>query len=259
VTIRWESAGATHIGRVRSENEDSFRIDDRNGIFIVADGMGGHAAGEVASALAAETMLGRLSELIEGSSIAPGGGGLTAEISAGERIERAILEGFVAGRRAMVLYSEDDPRTRGMGTTLTVAVFDPAGRVHIGHLGDSRLYRLRAELLTQMTTDHTWVQEEVDAGRLSPEAARTHSLSHILTRVLSADEPSEPDILRAEVLPGDVYLLCSDGLYNHFDPGALATMLGNPGPVTDIVSHLIRAANRRGGTDNITGIVVRID
>ena len=243
MTISWESAGATHTGRVRKGNEDSFRVDDANGIFIVADGMGGHAAGEIASALAAETVLDYL--------------GRSADRSTGGA-EVAILEAFAAAQRAMILCCEDDPRTRGMGTTLTVALFDPRGVVHVGHLGDSRLYRLQAGELTQMTQDHTWVQQEVESGRLNAEAGRAHPLAHILTRVLSADEPSGPDLLSAEVLPGDTFLLCSDGLHNHFDSRTIEEMLVADAPTPEIVAQLIRTANRRGGTDNITAVVVRV-
>jgi protein phosphatase len=243
VTIGWESAGATHIGRVRKANEDSFRIDEGHGVFLVADGMGGHAAGEVASRIAADTVLDWLRAVSPASP---------------DEVHGAIAEAFLEAQRQIVECCDGDPRTAGMGTTLTVALLQPGGSITFGHLGDSRLYHHREGTLARLTQDHTWVQREVEAGRLLPKAARTHRFSHILTRVLTADDPADPDIVSAAVVPGDALLLCSDGLYNLVsDQGILDIMRERHAP-GDQVRALIDAANRRGGNDNITAIVVRI-
>jgi len=243
VTIRWESAGDTHTGKVRKGNEDSYRIDEISGVFVVADGMGGHAAGEVASFIAADAALRTLS---------------SARSRADGDVAGSIYEAFSEAQRQLVECSNGDPRTRGMGTTLTVACLDSTGWLHVGHVGDSRLYRLHRGVLTQLTHDHTWVQQEVEAGRLLPSTARNHPLAHMLTRVLSADERSSPDAIKAEVEPGDVLLLCSDGLYNHLDDGPLSVILAADAAIDEVVGQLIRAANRAGGTDNITAVLVRI-
>jgi PPM family protein phosphatase len=243
-TIRWGAAGATHVGRVRKRNEDAYRIEADTGVFVVADGMGGHAAGEVASALAADAALDRLR------------GG---HPDAADALPERLVEAFRDAQQRLIDCCDEDPRTAGMGTTLTVAVLRAEGSLHVGHLGDSRLYHLSGGALRQLTRDHTWVQQEVDAGRVLPDAARSHPLSHILTRVLTAEEPAVPDLSRGAVSPGDRLLLCSDGLHNMVDGQQLLELLLSSEAPAEIVRRLVSAGNRAGGTDNITAIVVRID
>jgi len=243
VTIRWESAGDTHTGKVRKGNEDSYRIDESSGVFVVADGMGGHAAGEVASSIAADAALRTLN---------------SARSRASDDLTGSIYAAFSEAQRQIVECCNGDPRTRGMGTTLTVACLGSSGSLHVGHVGDSRLYRLHRGVLMQLTHDHTWVQQEIEAGRLLPAAARNHPFAHMLTRVLSADERCSPDFIEAEVEPGDVLLLCSDGLYNHLGDGPLSALLAADVAIDEVVGQLIRAANHAGGRDNITAVLVRI-
>jgi serine/threonine protein phosphatase PrpC len=244
VKIRWEVAGASDVGRVRKGNEDSFFINADRGIFLVADGMGGHAAGEIASALAAETA----GEVFTGAA-----GGQ------GERdLADVLREGFSAAQEQIVRASIQQPRTRGMGTTLTACLLTPDGLLSLGHVGDSRLYRFRDGRLEQLSSDHTWVQREVDAGRLSAVAARTHPLSHILTRVLSTDTHEEPDLLSETVLSGDLLLLATDGLTGMLDDTEIARILSQDLPIRQLLDDLIRGANAGGGTDNITGVLVRV-
>jgi PPM family protein phosphatase len=243
VTVAWEAAGSSDTGRVRRGNEDAFRIAAEQGIFVVADGMGGHAAGEIASRLAADAALETLG---------------SADLSTTSDVQDALRSAFHKAYERIVAFSADDAATRGMGTTLTIAVLGRNGAVHIGHLGDSRIYQLTGDSLRQLTHDHTWVQQEVDAGRVTVEAARTHPLSHILTKVLTAEEPPEPDIATATVRPLDRLLLCSDGLYNMVDGSTLLDLLGRDRPLTDITESLVTTANRRGGADNITVVVVGI-
>jgi PPM family protein phosphatase len=243
VTIGWEAAGATHVGRVRRGNEDAFRLDPEKGVFLVADGMGGHVAGEVASRLAADGAFATLLDHLEWS---------------GSSLEHALRQSFQEAHRRIVDCCRGDPQTDGMGTTLTVSVLTAGGSVHVGHIGDSRLYHLRGGHLHQLTRDHTWVQQEVDAGRVARDAAHAHPLGHILTRVMSAEEPAEPDLSATVVAPGDMLLLCTDGLHNLVDPGSILELLQPDRPPEQLVTRLITAANRRGGTDNITAIVVRV-
>lgn len=241
MTIGWVGAGATHVGRVRKGNEDSFRVDSKAGIFIVADGMGGHAAGEIASQLAADAAL----EVLTASR-------------RGQPLEERLVAAFAQAHREIVTCCADDPKTKGMGTTLTAAVLEPDGTLHVGHIGDSRLYRFTGEQLRQVTKDHTWVQKEVDAGRLRSDQTRAHALSHILTRVLSSDEPDTPDVERVTVKAGDVLLLCSDGLHNMLEGQKILEILNQPAPPTELAQRLISSANRSGGLDNITAVVIRI-
>ena len=238
--IGWVAAADSHRGRVRETNEDWYHLDEERGIFIVADGMGGHAAGEIASRIAADTALEALRR--------------TAPPSAA-----TLRDTFREARDRIAECCDDQPETQGMGTTLTVALLEPTGQLRIGHIGDSRLYRLRGGELLQVTRDHTWVQQEIDAGRLRPDEAPNHPFSHILSRVLTAADPSAPDVITTQVDPGDLLLLCSDGLYNMIDGQPLIDILSRDGhdPGT-IVAGLIAAANRHGGADNITAIVVRV-
>lgn len=245
MTIAWESAGGSDVGRLRKGNEDTLRMDPERGIFLVADGMGGHAAGEVASELAATTAEGVL-----GDALTAGAGG--------DGIERALVMAFQRAYETIVQYCRANPHTRGMGTTLTVCVIDPSGLAHIGHIGDSRLYRLRDGRLSQLTQDHTWVQREVDAGRLSLEAARTHPLSHILTRVLSEDVEPTVDLQTIDLQPGDILLLATDGLYNMIEDQTIEAMLVSGLPLRQLTHQLIDAANAAGGSDNVTVVLVGI-
>ncbi len=236
--IAWEAAGGTHRGRVRKTNEDSIRLDAERGIFVVADGMGGHAAGEVASAIAADTSM----ELLTSAT------GTAAAM---------LKDAFTLAHDRIVECCDGDARVTGMGTTLTIALMQNDGTVHVGHMGDSRLYVLSGDVLRQATQDHTWVQREVDAGRVTPENARTHRLSHILTRVLSAEEPAIPDIFSITAAPGDLLLLCSDGLHNMLEAYDILQILIEQESPAELAQKLIRAGNAAGGADNISVIVAR--
>jgi serine/threonine protein phosphatase PrpC len=245
MSIAWEVAGGSDVGRLRKGNEDTLRIDADRGIFLVADGMGGHAAGEIASDLAAGVM--------EDALVAAVDGGVGAE-----SLQETLRGAFHDAYAAIVSRCRDSPHTRGMGTTLTVCLLDPSGLARVGHIGDSRLYRLREGILQQITHDHTWVQREVDAGRLSADAARTHPLSHIVTRVLSEDIEPEMDLLAASLAPGDLLLLATDGLYNMVSDAAIAETLSRDLPLPELTNTLIDAANAAGGVDNVTVVLIRI-
>ncbi|MEX2572037.1 MAG: protein phosphatase 2C domain-containing protein [Gemmatimonadota bacterium] len=242
MSVSWSAAAGTDVGKLREANEDAFRIDQEAGIFVVADGMGGHAAGEIASGLAADAAL---ETLQNPPSPIPD-------------VEGCMREAFREAFRRIAAYSKENPDTAGMGTTLTVGVLSPGGRLHIGHIGDSRLYRLAGGTLRQLTHDHSWVQQEVDAGRIAAASARSHPLAHVLTRVLTASDSPDPDVLTASVQSGDLLLFCSDGLYNMVDPPLLLDILLAGEEPASTVERLIDAANDRGGADNITTLVVRI-
>jgi PPM family protein phosphatase len=244
VSVRWQAAGATHVGRLRRSNEDNLLVESRRGLFLVADGMGGHAAGEVASEVVTRTVGERVAAALDEGEPPPG-----------EALEQAVL----AAHEAIVTCCRDDPRTRGMGTTLTCALLDVDGTCRVAHIGDSRLYLARDGALAQLTRDHTWVQQEVDAGRLSSDAARQHALSHILTRVLSDDLEPEADYPSVHVHPGDLLLLCSDGLYNMVPDAQILEMVLEHAEPEPLCGALIRAANRAGGADNVTVVVVRVE
>ena len=241
----WEVAGATDVGRVRAHNEDSFLVDAQRGVFLVADGMGGHAAGEIASAIAIEAV---------GAALRQGVDGGLGAADLGE-VMRACMH---QAHRSILNYSATKPETRGMGTTMTALVVCDDGAFRLGHIGDSRCYVLRDGELEQLSRDHTWVQREVDAGRLTPMGARRHRLSHVLTRALGADSLDEPDVYSGTLLPGDLVLLATDGLTGMLTDRLLRRILMRDAELHELVADLIVGANDRGGRDNITAVLVRV-
>ncbi|MFA6165315.1 MAG: Stp1/IreP family PP2C-type Ser/Thr phosphatase [Gemmatimonadaceae bacterium] len=229
---------------VRSGNEDSFfaEANAHRGVFMVADGMGGHAAGEVASEMAVQIVARALLQLE--SVVQPDAVDRTAQSL--RDANRAIYDRMLA---------ENDKQ--GMGTTASVLLMSD-GRYLIGQIGDSRIYMLRDGALIQLTKDHSYVQEQVDAGLLTPEQARYHPYSNVITRCVGAGESVEPDLYAGEVRPGDVFLVASDGLTGMVDDRRLQQiLLARSGPGR-IVDSLIAEANGRGGLDNITAIVVQV-
>ncbi len=238
--MEWETAFLSDPGRIRQNNEDAPLVRADLGLFAVADGMGGHAAGEVASHLAIETLVACATEA---DTVL----GEVDLVRAFDRANRAILDQSIA-----------EPATRGMGTTLSVLVVN--GR-HDGallvHIGDSRLYRWRGGSLVQLTRDHTWVQEHIDAGVLTPEQARNHPFSSVLTRVLGTTATAAPDIERIAVEKGDLFLLCSDGLTGMLEPETMAAILGADLAIEETARTLVDAANAAGGADNITVVLAR--
>ncbi len=235
----------TDVGMVRSGNEDNFfaEADAQRGVFVVADGMGGHAAGEVASEMAVQIVARTLLPIQ--SVKAHGADSLVAQ--ALKDANRAIYERMLA-----------EVDKQGMGTTASVLVLSDEGYL-IGQIGDSRIYLLRDGALTQVTKDHSYVQEQVDAGLLTPEQARYHPYSNVITRCVGASDEVEADIYTGAIRPGDVFLVASDGLTGMVDDRRLQQLLlarSGPGRIVDA---LIAEANNRGGLDNITAIVVQVD
>jgi protein phosphatase len=246
--------GRSDCGPVRENNEDSLLLDKELGIFIVADGMGGHAAGEVASELAVrsihEILVGRL-DPDETRLVRDFKPGDVADVMR-ERLRYAMNQASISIRRI----SQERPETRGMGTTVVALVVD-GDRAHLAHVGDSRAYLLRGDQLTRLTKDHTVVQQEIDAGRLTPELARLVPHRNILTQSVGFHGPVEPDATTRVLGAGDVYLLCSDGLTDVLDDRALAKLMAGRDP-EDMVDHLIESAIEAGAEDNVTVVVIAI-
>jgi len=235
--MRFEWAGRSDVGRMRDHNEDAFwppadgATDDVLTV-AVADGMGGHAGGEIASSIALDT------------AITVGG-------DPAVRIQAANLAVIDAARLR--------PRLSGMGTTLTLAVLDPDGDLDIAHVGDSRAYLVRDETLEQLTQDHSYVADLIAAGKLTPEEADTHPYRSVLTRAVGLDPAMEVDNYGFVLEPGDRLLLCSDGLTSMLSNQQVSEVLGDARPPPSAAAdELIAAANEAGGADNITVIVVDI-
>ena len=240
-------AARTDVGMIRSGNEDNYDAvwDPSNpvrGIFIVADGMGGHAAGEVASEMAVKTVKGEL---------------MPVRDLDGEDVVQLVANSLKLANRAIHERTLTEVDKQGMGTTASVLVLS-GSRYLIGQVGDSRVYLLRAGKFAQLTKDHSYVQEQVDAGYLTPEQARYHPYSNVITRCVGAGSDVEPDIYRGEVKPGDVFLVASDGLTGMVDDRRLAQLLSSPALPERKVQALISEANGRGGLDNITAIIVQV-
>jgi protein phosphatase len=241
--VHFSCAARTDVGVVRSGNEDNYLMLSDRGVFIVADGMGGHAAGEVASEMAVRIISREIGSLR----------GVTDD-QAGERIQRAI----VSANEAIFERTLSEHDKRGMGTTTTVLALLP-GRYLVGQVGDSRAYLLRNGSFLQLTKDHSYVQEQVDAGLLTPEQARVHPYSNVITRCVGAGSEVVPDLYFGTLNPGDVLLLASDGLTGMLEDEQLARILeAGEGPQS-WVDRMIAEANRRGGLDNITAIIVKIE
>jgi PPM family protein phosphatase len=241
--VHFTCAARTDVGIVRSGNEDNYLMLADRGIFIVADGMGGHAAGEVASEMAVRITSHEIGSLR----------GLSDE-QASARLSTAIR----AANEAIFERTLSEHDKRGMGTTATVLALLPR-RYLIGQVGDSRAYLLRNGRFQQLTKDHSYVQEQVDAGLLTPDQARVHPYSNVITRCVGASGDVVPDIYFGALEQGDIILLASDGLTGMLEDAQLTRILTSDGGPQHWVDRMISEANRRGGLDNITAIVIRID
>jgi protein phosphatase len=240
------AAGMSDVGRCRQANQDQFLVDVDLGVYAIADGMGGHAAGEVASNLAITA----LAEFLRAQPLA----GLdTAE--AGERLRAAIND----GNRRICESMTSRPDWRGMGTTVVV-LMTIGRRAVLGHVGDSRAYRLRGSELELLTSDHSWVNEQVRLGLLTHEQAQRHPMRNIVTRALGNQPRVDVDVADEAVRAGDVFILCSDGLSGMLSDGEIRSIaLANPGPPGATCRALVERANQNGGEDNITVVVVRCE
>jgi PPM family protein phosphatase len=227
------AAGVTDVGRVRDGNEDDF-IDqaDRLGLVAVADGMGGHRAGEVASATALEA--------------------LRAAVANG----RSLRDAIEGANDAVLEKSESDRALHGMGTTLTAGMLGSDGQLVVGHVGDSRAYLVRDGELTQITNDHSLVEELVRGGELTPEQAEVHPRRSIITRALGIDPQVEVDEYPIDLRPGDRILLCSDGLTTMVRPDDIAGILNREHDPKRAAQLLVDAANEAGGEDNVTAVII---
>ena len=229
--MRFAFGERTDVGRGRPENEDSHLVDPEDGLYAVADGMGGHRAGEVASATAIDA--------------------LKAAYLGGERVDRAIE----AANAAVVAKAAEDAAFRGMGTTLTaIALHDSIAE--LGHVGDSRAYLMRDGAVTQVTEDHSLVEQLVREGRLTPEEAQSHPQRAIITRALGIDTDVAVDTYRIDLKPGDRLMICSDGLTNMLSDDTIAQTLRRHADPQQAADMLVDMANQAGGDDNITVILL---
>ncbi|HJL14456.1 MAG TPA: cyclic nucleotide-binding domain-containing protein [Sandaracinaceae bacterium LLY-WYZ-13_1] len=242
--------GTTDVGRARQLNEDHFLVDAELGLYLVCDGMGGHASGDVASRMAADTVRAYLHQRRDL---------LTAVARAEQSPDEAaalLRHGIQSASTRIHALGQQDSRQKGMGTTCT-ALLVLGGKGVMGHVGDSRLYMARGGQVYQLSEDHTFVQEAIRRGMLTPEQAENNPHQNLVTRAVGPSPSVLVDTLVFDVLPGDTLLLCSDGLHGYVKgPSELASAL-RPDALEGIAPQLVHTANERGGADNITALTVR--
>ena len=247
------SGGVTNVGRVRTNNEDSFRVVEPMNLYILSDGMGGEAHGEIASAMAVETIAKHCAETEVDPSMT-----IFADMpSAWTEKTRRLSSAVHLANKTIFDSAQKHPEQRGMGATVTAAWIDGT-RLSVAHVGDSRAYLLRSGSLQQLTSDHSLVAEQVRRGILTPAEAERSDMQSVLLRALGAHQEIEVDSEEHTLFGGDVLLLCSDGLTRMVtEPEIAGTLQSEPDP-TKASERLVELANEQGGADNITAIVVRI-
>lgn len=248
------SAVATHPGLRREGNEDAYCVREDLGLYAVADGMGGHAAGEVASKLAVDTIEAVVHDTrgADINSTWPFPYDTRLSLS-GNRLRAAIQ---MANRRVTSAMQDNDA-LRGMATTAAVILVQGQHGT-LAHVGDSRAYLLRRDELTPLTQDHSWVNDQVRSGLMTEDDARRHPWRNVVTRAISGGDDPEPDVAELDLQPGDRYLICSDGLSGVVPPDQLINLLSAAGAPADVCRALIDAANANGGPDNITVVVIDV-
>lgn len=244
--------GLTDVGRQRQHNEDSFLVADEAKLFLVADGMGGHAAGEIASRIAVDS----ISEFIVHTKEDDG----TWPHAYDEQYTRTTNRLMAALRMANTRVLEamrKDAKLRGMGTTVVACMADH-GKISVAHVGDSRAYMIRNGKISRITNDHSWVFEQVQAGMLTEAEAEKHPLRNVITRALGGALSVNPEASEIDCRPGDLYLLCSDGLTGMVpEDQILELVTANADDLEKACRQLIDVANEHGGLDNVTAILVK--
>jgi protein phosphatase len=248
-----EIVAETNTGMVRSHNEDSIATEAVCGLVVLADGMGGYNAGEVASGIAVSTVVTETTLPLQNASP------VKRDEKTGEELAVALLSGSLHKANASIYQAaRSQSQYAGMGTTIVAALFYD-NRVVVGHVGDSRLYRLRGETLTPITRDHSLLQEQIDSGMISIEDARHSKNRNLVTRAVGIDATVMPEIHLHDVQVGDIYLLCSDGLNDMVEDEDIQSILyAMQGNLALAAEQLIQTANDNGGRDNVSVILVKV-
>ncbi len=244
--MKYTFYSVTDVGRRRANNEDSVVFDEATQLGVLADGMGGYNAGEIASGMATALLK---SALVHWLSEAP------PQAKTGE-VKRAIELCVANVNRSIFNAARSNRQYAGMGTTLVLGVFHH-DRLLVGHIGDSRCYRWRGAELLQITQDHSFLQEQIDAGLLTPEQAATAPNKNLLTRALGIEPEALLELKEHRVEAGDIYLLCSDGLWDMLPNAAIASVLQKGSSLAQMATELVASANLNGGRDNITVLLTQ--
>lgn len=250
--MRLTCAARTDPGRRRENNEDSFCIREDLGLFLVADGMGGHVGGEIASRLVVE----EVERFVAATDPVQGVAGKVAQ-GVGSRPGDRLNSSLVEANRKLADRIVADASLHGMATT-AVALLADGEAISLAHVGDSRAYRYRSRRLTRLTRDHSWVEEQISAGVLTPDAARRHPWRHVVTRAVAGMDDMEVEVTDLSLEPGDRILLCSDGLSSVVADAGIAAVLQDGRPAADLCVELVGRANAAGGPDNVTVVLVDV-
>ena len=248
-----EIASSTDPGMVRSHNEDSVAADAANGLVVLADGMGGYNAGEVASGMATTVIITEMQQIMQKAQP------YEVDQKTNQQIgSRMVREQVLKANTSIYQAAQSQPQYAGMGTTLVVCLFYD-NKVLVAHLGDSRLYLLRENALRQVTRDHSLLQEQIDSGLLTLEQAKNAQHKNLVTKALGIDPSVEPEIHEYPTRPGDIYLLCSDGLCDMVEDDDIGMTLQTLGANLKLAAQqLVQMANDNGGRDNVSVILVRV-
>ncbi len=249
--MHYAFASRTDPGRVRTHNEDALLVDEARGLAVLADGMGGHKAGEVAAGMAVASIGTGLGAWLD-AQCAQDGESMLPSLA----IHQALAASVAEANRLIFDAAQAQSAFRGMGTTLVLAWFLGA-RLFIGHVGDSRAYRWRGGRLEQLTRDHSLLQEQLDAGLITPAQAALSTQRNLVTRALGVEPSVLTEIHVHAVRPGDGYLLCSDGLSDMVDDAGIAEILSEPWPPSRQAVALVTRANELGGRDNVSALLVQ--
>lgn len=249
--MKIQAAGKSHVGKRRDRNEDAFLIDNVRGLYAVSDGMGGHRGGEVAAFLGLAAIEEKLRELGESAA------DVIKTHEGQARLQHQVEEAFAAASQTIVRHAQDEPSLRGMGAALSM-ILVAGNKALLGHVGHCRVYLKRGETLSQLSYDHTIVNELVHAGVITPEETKTHAFRHVLNRALGLHETVLVDTLLFDILPGDLLLLCSDGLYRHLKDEAQLAQLVQDEPWKELPNKLVDWAVGHDEEDDITILAVHI-
>ena len=250
---RIKACGLSDVGLTRAHNEDYFEVDPRHRLFVVADGMGGHSHGEVAAQIAVQAIHDFIEKTDDRDTTWP-----SVTDSRLKRHSNLLKMAVRLAHDRVMGAIREDGSLSGMGTTV-VGLLLEGTTAAVAHVGDSRVYRLRDGRLDQLTQDHTWVHEQVMAGFLSKEQARSHPLKNVVTRALGGESDVVVDVREVEVQPGDLYLLCSDGLTSMLGDADIRERLASGRDLHEICRTLINDSNARGGIDNVTVVLLSIE
>lgn len=241
--MKLDSTGCTDPGRVRAYNQDSYYIDPTGRFFIVADGMGGHAGGEEASRIATQEIRVYLEENWQSP----------------QTTSQLLKQALAAANNAIIKDQQDHPQRADMGTTAVVVVIRPSESPVCGHVGDSRIYRLRGTELQQITNDHTWIAKALKMGDLTLDEARHHPYRHVLSSCLGREDLNQVDVQSLELQNGDRLLLCSDGLTEELIDEKIYEYITEASSLKQAANNLVEAAKEEGGHDNITVVLVSVE